>query len=865
MTAERSRQYWLPAIVGAVIGGLLFGLMDQPFGLLAPVAAIYLYASGRAVWLLRVVWATGLLGSALAAALFAQDMRDQLLFWAAFFATALCIGEFMEAKASTLFGADMVEAMQIVASMPAFTWSASPDGHVTHVSAGTFAFAGLEQPRQGLFHEFDNSTWRRIVHPDDYPSLMETRRASLAMGTAFDAELRIRRHDGVYRWFRLYGSLSRDHKGRLAGWHGTMIDIEERKIAEECLQRNERQLQQLIDAVPAAIWSTTSDGKPTYVNKRFTQMTGATVEDITAQDGSLSLKIVLHPDAGAAAIEMFRRSRETGQPYVNRYLQIRSNGAYRWTETRAEPLRDSAGAIINWYGQCIDIHDAVIAQQALEQNERQLQLLVNAVPAMIWSTNPQGHPVFVNKRFMDVTGTTLEDATGPDGMPTLCTIHPDYRANARATLMNSFATGDSCMMRYPQLRNDASHRWSEVRVEPSLDDTGEVLQWYAVCVDIDDQVQAHEALLESERSLRQLVETLPAMIDCATPDGEPIYRSKQLREFLGYNLEELDGVPSRLEATLDAGVHPNDLQGVKERYAHSLATGEPYARRHRLRRHDGEYRWVETRAGPMRDAAGTIVQWNVICLDIDGEMRAQEELRQAQEKIARASQAASLAELSASIAHEVNQPLAAIVANSHACQRWLTASPPNIERASRTVERVIRDANGAADVVGRIRALFKQSGDKRNMSKLENVIAEVCDLIAEDADRRGTRIVIDVDPDLPLVAIDRVQIQQVFSNLIRNGIDAMDGMVGDKVVQVRVSCRADDVMQIVVSDMGPGVESPDRIFQPFFSTKEQGMGMGLSICRSIVEAHGGNLWVDASSTQGASFAFSLPVGTGAIA
>ena len=142
------------------------------------------------------------------------------------------------------------------------------------------------------------------------------------------------------------------------------------------------------------------------------------------------------------------------------------------------------------------------------------------------------------------------------------------------------------------------------------------------------------------------------MIDCAAPDGEPVYRNPQLRDFLGYKLEELDGTgKSRLAGTLDAGVHPDEVAGVKEKYAHSLATGEPYARRHRLRRFDGEYRWVETRAAPMRNAEGEIIQWNVICLDIDGEVRAQDELRLAQEGLARASQAASLAELSASIAH----------------------------------------------------------------------------------------------------------------------------------------------------------------------------------------------------------------------
>lgn len=226
-------------------------------------------------------------------------------------------------------------------------------------------------------------------------------------------------------------------------------------------------------------------------------------------------------------------------------------------------------------------------------------------------------------------------------------------------------------------------RWRFLREivanEVLRDDSGAIVQWYGVSLDIDEQVRSKQALRESERTLRQLVETLLAMIDCATPDGEPIYRSQQLREFLGYNLEELDKAgKARLEGTLDAGVHRDDVAGVKKHYAHSLATGEPYARKHRLRRFDGEYRWVETRAAAMRNADGQIVQWNVICLDIDGEVRAREDLRLAQDRLARASQAASLAELSTSIAHEVSQPLAAVLANSHASQRWLATDPPNM-------------------------------------------------------------------------------------------------------------------------------------------------------------------------------------------
>jgi C4-dicarboxylate-specific signal transduction histidine kinase len=321
----------------------------------------------------------------------------------------------------------------------------------------------------------------------------------------------------------------------------------------------------------------------------------------------------------------------------------------------------------------------------------------------------------------------------------------------------------------------------------------------------------------------------------------------------------LDGTgKSRLAGTLDAGVHPDDLAGVLENYAHSLATGEPYRRRHRLRRFDGEYRWVETRAAPMRNAQGFIVQWNVICLDIDGEVRVQEELRLARESLARASQAASLAELSAAIAHEVNQPLAAIVTNSNACQRWLSATPPNLERAQKTVERIIRNANSAADVVSRIRALFKQSVGTRTSTTFSSVVAEARNLMAEEAARRRVRMNVAIESHLPPVSLDRVQVQQVLVNLIRNGIEAMDSAAGERVLGIRVR-RVGDEVQTEISDRGGGVEFPDRMFEPFFTTKEHGMGMGLAICRSIVEAHGGRLWAENNEPQGATFTFTLPI------
>jgi C4-dicarboxylate-specific signal transduction histidine kinase len=262
----------------------------------------------------------------------------------------------------------------------------------------------------------------------------------------------------------------------------------------------------------------------------------------------------------------------------------------------------------------------------------------------------------------------------------------------------------------------------------------------------------------------------------------------------------------------------------------------------------------------MRNSDGDIVQWNVICLDIDGEVRAQDELRLAQKSLARASQAASLAELSASIAHEVNQPLAAIVATSHACRRWLSAEPPNMERAKITLERIIRDANSASEVVSRIRALFSQMGRARSPADLTEVIAEVRHLMADELAVKHIHVETEFDGNLPLVHIDRVQMQQVFVNLIRNAIDALDAVVDSrKLIGLRAVLGDDDAIRVEIRDAGAGVQDPDRVFEPFFTTKTNGMGMGLAICRSIIESHDGRLWAFNNKPHGATFAFTLPI------
>lgn len=710
--------------------------------------------------------------------------------------------------------------------------------------------------------EEGDTAWKKLLHPDDYDRIDAAWRHCLQTGDHFNVEFRFRRVNGEYVWARAAARPTRDEQGRITGWFGIALDVDVYKRTVAALRDRERELSHLVDMVPSHIWRLAPDGEPIFFNKRMVDFLGldapsADKPNVTKLGGFIESAV--HPDDAAPVRKALSNCLITGESFDLRYRLRRADGVYRWMSGRAEPMRDEAGRIVQWYGLCHDIDDQMHADEALRKSERQLQQLVDAVPASIWCTERDGTPIYRNKRHANTTGASLKDfsVTGGYASPLAAMAHPDDRAAAEQVRANAFESGSSYVVRYRQIRSDGTYRWTESRAEPLRDESGEVLRWYGVSVDVHDLVTAQEALQRSEQELSQLVNLLPVHIRRLSPEGETMFFNKRLVDFIGLDLAELDKLGMRgLAGTVQTLIHPDDAASLRDTIRHSLATGVSYANRYRVRRADGVYRWMEGRGEPVRDQHGAILQWYGISIDIDGEIRAQEELRLARETVARASQAASLAELSASIAHEVNQPLAAIVANSHACQRWLKSEPPNLERAQSTVERVIRDANSAADVVGRVRALFKQSAEPRKYTAFDIAISEARNLMTDEAARRGIRINIDIEHDLPQIAFDRVQIQQVLINLIRNGFDAMDSLAGEKVLELRVH-RIGDVVQTEIRDQGVGIESSEKIFDPFFTTKEHGMGMGLAICRSIVESHGGRLWAERNQPKGAALIFTL--------
>jgi C4-dicarboxylate-specific signal transduction histidine kinase len=296
----------------------------------------------------------------------------------------------------------------------------------------------------------------------------------------------------------------------------------------------------------------------------------------------------------------------------------------------------------------------------------------------------------------------------------------------------------------------------------------------------------------------------------------------------------------------------------------ALTTGEPYELECRIRSADGSYRWTVSRATALRDGDNRIVRWYGTLTDIEDRRRAEETLRQAQADLAHITRVTTMGELTASLAHELNQPLTAVVTSGGSSLRWLAHEPPRLDKAADAVRRMIRDASRASEVIAHTRALLKKSSEEKTPLDITEVIRDVLILVQSAMARHGIRQHGSLLTDLPPVLGDRVQLQQVVLNLVMNAIEAM-AEITDRGRELSVRAQRhqlDDGLGVLVSvkDTGPGLapESLDRVFDAFYTTKAKGLGMGLSISRSIVEAHGGRLWVSVNNGPGLTFQFVLP-------
>jgi PAS domain S-box-containing protein len=392
---------------------------------------------------------------------------------------------------------------------------------------------------------------------------------------------------------------------------------------------------------------------------------------------------------------------------------------------------------------------------------------------------------------------------------------------------------------------------SERRVLMTFQDITVIKQAETVLRELNDTLEKQVRVRTEELSL--IIETIPGLVWCAAPDGELNYLNRRILDYTGTSPDTF----AQLGWT--SFLHPDDVEPTVSAWSRAVATGQPYDTQCRLRRSDGIYRWFQVLGQAARDNKGGVTRWYGLLIDIDDRKNMEEALRSSESRLSRATRTATLGEFAASIAHEINQPLAAVVANGHACLRWLSAQPPGMAKAQEAAERIVRDGTEAGEVIRRIRALFKHAPLDKTDLDLNDVIAEVLRLLSGERTKKHVSVETDLDKDLSLVAGDRVQLQQVVFNLLLNGIEAMDSISDrPKKLFIRSKRHSPETVLIEIRDSGVGLKDSEKVFEAFFTTKENGMGMGLAVCRAIIDAHHGRLWAASGEGAGTTFSFTLP-------
>jgi PAS domain S-box-containing protein len=719
------------------------------------------------------------------------------------------------------------------------SWVFDPASGFEHWSHELFQIHGLD-PLNG---PPNSEQYLALVHPEDRDFMASMMKRMLSDNSAFDVTKRIVRAGGDVRYVRCVGTaISNDAASRRIG---VGIDVTENETLTQELKRREAYL-----AEAQRLSQTGSFGwKPSGEEFVCSEETYRILEYEPAEKLTLD-KIIerTHPEDRTLVRETAERAALTGGAIDFTHRLLFADGRVKHLHVLAKPLLTTCNEL-EFAGAVTDITERKTAEEKIRRNERELQTLIDVMPAYVGTALPDGTADYLSQRWLDYFGQTREGALGWGWAGV---VHPDDVDRVSANWHAGLASGEPVEQELRCRRADGVYRWFLNRNLPLRDDEGKIVKWYGILFDVNSLKETEHALQMREHELVGMIETIPSMLWSTSPTGKSTHVSRRILDYCGVPLEEL---AKRLWERI---THPEDREETVESFAKAISSGEPYSAIHRLRRADGEYRWHHSTAEPLRDPSGKIIQWYGLSIDIDDRKRVEDHLRDTSIKLAKASRLAAVAELAASIAHELSQPLTSIIANAQAARRWLIATPPKVTEVNASIERTIRAARAADETMQHIRALFKQESlDKKDVNILD-ILHEVVRVVQEDPTKRDLPIEYCIEQSLPLVRVDQIQLQQVFINLIVNAIEAMEGQEVAPLVVLRVTTDSNGML-IQVIDNGPGVDFPDQIFDAFMTTKANGMGIGLAVSRSIVEAHGGRLWAENGPNGGARLNVTLPL------
>ena len=665
-------------------------------------------------------------------------------------------------------------------------------------------------------------------------------------------------------------------------------ELAERQQAKEVLREGEL-FNLIVESIPVPVAITSPTGEVEVLNRPTLEYFGRTFEELKGWKSS----DVVHPDDLQRTVAAQMEAHQDGTAYNVESRHRRVDGVYRWFNVLGLPLRDAQGRILHWFHLQIDIDDRKRAEAQLAGEKRLLEMVASGhaltdvltelckfveetagdcncgVYLIDWRTvnfrlgAAPGLPATFNDA---VEGLSVTSDAGPCGVAALT------KSQVILTDVESDPRFQSAKIRPVMLAHGLCSHWST----PIYSRDGQVLGTFAIFQDRPSsptQLQfdlmgqvTHIASIAIERALSEAAlkrsEAFLAEAQHLSRIGSFSWRvpadeitwSEQL-----YRIYELDPtVPVTLEV-IRTRVHPEDLTLYEKMVEEARNGADDFQWQYRLLMPDDSIKYMHAVAQATRDQNGQL-EYIAAVQDVTARRLAEEAVDKARSELAHITRVMSLGALTASIAHEVNQPLSGIITNASTCVRMLDADPPNVDGARETAKRTIRDGRRASDVITRLRALFTHK-DAMEFVDLNETTREVIALSRSELERNRVITRTQLAADLPLVSGDRVQLQQVILNLLRNGSDAMSS-VDDRPRELsfRTEVEEGDRVRLTVRDSGIGFEpqSLDHLFRPFYTTKDDGMGIGLSVSRSIIHNHGGRLWATNNDGPGVTFSFSIP-------
>jgi PAS domain S-box-containing protein len=615
------------------------------------------------------------------------------------------------------------------------------------------------------------------------------------------------------------------------------------------------ELQLIYDTAPIGLAFLTPDCRYLQINQRLTEICGISVADHIGRTVRETV-----PQVAEQVEQIVQLILRTGDPVtgieVNGQRPDKANVERFWL-TSWHPLKGRDGGIVGINVVAEEITERRRTQVALAASESRFRELADNISQCAWTAEPTGWRYWFNERWYDYTGMTLEEAQGWGWQKV---HHPDHLERIVKGMLGNFEKGMPWQDTYPLRGRDGNYRWFLSRALPIRDEAGAVVRWLGTNTDVTEQIKAEQALRDLNETLEQRVEVEARerariwnvsqdLLAVADMDGRFVAVNPAWKATLGWSEVDLLG------KTTQWLLHPDDAKKSKTELAR-LGTGRRTLRfESRLRHKRGSYRRLSWTAVPDQGLIYAVAR------DITELKDAEDALRASQRELARVGRQTAMGAMTASIAHEIRQPLSAIVMNGHASLRFLAGPEPDLGEIRMIVKRIVDDGQRAGQVIAGIRAMFGKNRGEKTEFNLDNLVREVVTIVQGELENQRVSLSLDIQKSLPGISGERSQLQQVILNLIMNAIESMSSVASrPRTLSVKARLHEPREVLIEVEDSGTGIDFNDlgRVFDAFFTTKSNGMGMGLAICRSIVEAHGGRLWASAGVLHGSIFHVVLP-------